>query len=642
MNLLQTCLSTTVATLLLGHAALASQSTALPSEIPENFQTDSALFDYTKEDVMIPMRDGVKLFTVIWKPKHASGPMPIVITRTPYDAASRPSWSGRPNSPMATAAVPIPDAPLLEKGYIRVYQDVRGKYGSEGSYVMNLPPRGPLNPGPVDQSTDAYDSIDWLVKNVDGNNGRVGIIGVSYEGWTALMALIDPHPALKAAIPMNAMVDGWMGDDWYHNGAFRQFTLEYVYRQTTVKGASEIPMGSRDAYATYLRAGSANDMAKSRNVDRLPAWKKIVDNPAYNDFWQAQAVDKLLSRAPVTVPTLIVHGLFDQEDIYGSPAVFDVLQAQSKQNQGSPHQMIIGPWFHGQQDPWFHGYSGSHLGPLQWDSNTTRYFLYQAMLPFFEQHLRGQQPASPTPTVRAFQTGSNEWRSYPAWPAPGVTTRKIYLQPSGTLSFSAPTGKARSFDEYVSDPAKPVPYRVQPILPNDAHDTTWGQWLVDDQRPFESRTDVLTYASEPLKEPLTLAGGVIAELLASTTGEDADWVVKLIDAYPDETPMTPELGGYQLMVSADILRGRYRESFETAKAIKPNTALPYRVRMPHAHHTFLRGHRIMVQIQSSWFPLYDRNPQTFVANISYAPKEAYKKATQRIYHGSFVELPVSR
>ena len=280
MNLLQIRLSATViASLLLGHASFASQSTALPSEIPEHFQTDSALFDYTKEEVMIPMRDGVKLFTVIWKPKHASGPMPIVITRTPYDAASRPSWSGRPNSPTATAAVPIPDAPLLEKGYIRVYQDVRGKYGSEGSYVMNLPPRGPLNPGPVDQSTDAYDTIDWLVKNVPGNNGSVGIIGVSYEGWTALMALFNPHPALKAAIPMNAMVDGWIGDDWYHNGAFRQFTLEYVYRQTTVKGASEIPMGSRDAYATYLRAGSANDMAKSRKVDRPAGMEKSRRQP---------------------------------------------------------------------------------------------------------------------------------------------------------------------------------------------------------------------------------------------------------------------------------------------------------------------------------------------------------------------------
>jgi putative CocE/NonD family hydrolase len=637
MKLQQTVLGAVVSLALLASgAAQASQSaTALPSEIPEHFEADNGLFDYTREEVMIPMRDGVKLFTVIWKPKHPTAPMPIVITRTPYDAGSRQVYTGRPRSQTAAAAVPMPDAPLLEKGYIRVYQDIRGKHGSEGNYVMTLPPRGPLNPGPVDQSTDAYDSIDWLVKNVSGNNGRVGIIGVSYEGWTSLMALFDAHPALKAAIPMNAMVDGWVGDDWYHNGAFRQFSLEYVYRQTTVKGANEIPMGSRDAYATYLRAGSANDMAKSRNMDQLPAWKKLIENPAYTQFWQAQAVDKLLARASVKVPTLIVHGLFDQEDNYGSPAVFEELQ-----KQGSQHELVIGPWFHGQQDPWFHQYSGSHLGSLQFDSDTAHYFLYQVMLPFFEEHLRDKQPASPTPKVRAFETGTNQWRSYTQWPAPGVATKKVYLEPNGTLSFTAPDAKAESFDEYVSDPAKPVPYRVQPILPNDSHDTTWGQWLVDDQRPFESRPDVLTYVSEPLKEPVTLAGGIFAELHASTTGQDSDWVVKLIDAYPDEVPLTPELGGYQLMVSADILRGRYRESYEEAKPIKPNATLPYRVRMPHANHTFLPGHRIMVQVQSSWFPLYDRNPQTFVPNIAYASKDAYKKATQRIYHGSFVELPV--
>ncbi|MBL8267006.1 CocE/NonD family hydrolase [Steroidobacter sp.] len=635
MKLQKSLLGALVVAALLGSGvSSASQSTTLPSETPENFQSKQSLFDYSRDEVMIPMRDGVKLFTVIWKPKYASGPMPIVITRTPYDAAGRPGYTGRPNSPKATAAVPIPDAPLLEKGYIRVYQDVRGKHGSEGNYVMTLPLRGPLNAGPVDQSTDAYDTIDWLVKNVPGNNGRVGIIGVSYEGWTSLMALFNPHPALKASIPMNAMVDGWIGDDWYHNGALRPFGLEYVYRQTSVKGANEIPFGSRDAYMTYLRAGSANDMAVSRGVDQLPAWKKIADNPAYTSYWQAQAVDKLLERVPVNVPTLIVHGLFDQEDNYGSPAAFEVLQ-----KKGSQHQLVIGPWFHGQQDPWFHTYSGSHLGPLQFNSDTTRYFLYQVMLPFFEQHLRDKAPASPTPKVRAFETGTNEWRSYSQWPASGVATKKIYLQANGSLSFTA-SSSDKSFDEYVSDPAKPVPYRVQPILPNDSHETTWGQWLVDDQRPFESRPDVLTYATEPLTESVTLAGGIFAELLASTSGQDSDWVVKLIDAYPDETPMNPELGGYQLMVSADILRGRYRESFETAKPIKSNAVLPYRVRMPHANHTFQAGHRIMVQIQSSWFPLYDRNPQTFVPNVAYAPREAYKKATQRIYHGSFVELPV--
>lgn len=619
-----------------GNGPLLAQA-PMASEIPAGFNADTELFDYTKQKVMIPMRDGVKLLTVIWAPKRSSGPMPIVITRTPYDAEHRTAWTHRPNSPTATAAVPIPDAPLLANGYIRVYQDVRGKYGSEGNYVMSLPPRGPLNPGPVDQSTDAWDTVDWLVKNVPGNNGRVGIIGVSYEGWTTLMALLDPHPALKAAIPMNAMVDGWIGDDWYHNGAFRPFTLEYVYRQTTVKDASEFPFGSRDVYSTYLRAGSANDMARSRNADQLPAWKKIIDNPAYTPFWQAQAVDKLLLAKPTTVPTLTVHGLYDQEDIYGPIASYAAMEKTDPRNDHN--YLLIGPWFHGQQDPWFHGASGSHLGPIPWGSDTTRYFLYEAMLPFFDQYLKDRAPASPIAPVRAFRTGVNEWRAHASWPVAGVTPTKLYLREGGAASFAAPNGKP-GHDEYVSDPAKPVPYRVQPILPNDSADTTWGRWLVDDQRPFGSRPDVLTYASEPLTEPLTVAGAVFAELTAATSGTDADWVVKLIDAYPDEYPLQPDLGGYELMISADILRGRYRESFEVAKPIRANAALPYRIRMPHASHTFLPGHRIVVQIQSSWFPLYDRNPQTFVDNIAYAPPQAYRKATQRIYHGSFVELPV--
>ncbi len=626
--------------LLIGSGLLAAPAAAqqsLPSEIPAHFAPKADLFDYEKQEVMIPMRDGVKLFTVIWRPKHAAGPMPIVLTRTPYDAANRPAWTQRPNSPNGAAAVPLPDAPLIEHGYVRVYQDVRGKYGSEGNYVMSLPPRGPLNPGPVDQTTDAWDTIDWLVKNVPGNNGRVGIIGVSYEGWTSLMALLEPHPALKAAIPMNAMVDGWIGDDWYHNGAFRQFSLEYVYRQTTVKGASEFPFGSRDAYSAYLKAGSANAMAASRGMDQLPAWKKLIDNPAYTEFWQEQAVDKLLARKAMSVPTLTVHGLFDQEDIYGPTASYRAMEAQDRANDRN--YLIIGPWFHGQQDPWFHGDSGSHLGPIQWGSDTTRYFLDQVMLPFFDRYLKDIAPAQPIPPVRAFETGSNVWRTYDAWPAPSAKAKRLYLTGNAGLAFGDTPGD-RGFDQYNSDPAKPVPYRVPPIVPNDAPDTSWKRWLIDDQRPFTSRPDVLSYTSAPLTAPVTVSGEVIAHLVASTTGSDSDWVVKLIDVYPDEYPMQPDLGGYELMVSADIFRGRYRESFELAKPILSGKPLPYRIRMPNANHVFQPGHRIMVQVQSSWFPLYDRNPQSFVPNIAYAPAQAYRPATQRIYHDSYIELPI--
>ena len=604
------------------------------NEIPADFQPVAGLFDYDRREVMIPMRDGVKLFTVIWRPKQAAGPMPIVITRTPYDAANRPGYTSRPKSPRAAAAVPLPDAPLLENGYVRVYQDVRGKHGSEGNYTMTLPPRGPLNSGSVDQTTDAWDTIDWLVKNVPGNNGRVGIIGVSYEGWTSLMALLEPHPALKAALPMNAMVDGWIGDDWYHNGALRQYSLEYVYRQTTEKGAGQFPFGSRDAYSAYLKAGSASEMARSRGMDRLPAWRKIIDHPAYDAFWQAQAVDKLLAKVPHTVPTLSVHGLFDQEDIYGPITGYHAMEARDSGNRSN--FLVIGPWFHGQQDPWFHTESGSHLGPLQWGSDTTHTFLYEVMLPFFDLYLKDKAPVEPIPPVRAFETGSNTWHRYQAWPAPGVRSTKLYLRERGALSFEP--GTDRGFDEYVSDPAKPVPYRVPPIIPQDSSDSSWGRWLVDDQRPFGSRPDVVSWVSEPLGQPVTVAGDVVANLVASTTGTDSDWVVKLIDVYPDEYPPQPEMGGYQLMVSADILRGRYRESFEHARPIPAGKALPYRIRMPNASHSFERGHRIMVQVQSSWFPLYDRNPQSFVDNIAYAPREAYRPATQRIHRGSYVEI----
>lgn len=614
------------------------------SDIPATFLNAPAGADYVREEAMIPMRDGVKLFTVIWRPKHSDAAtpdagMPIVLTRTPYDAASRPAYTHRPNSPRVAAAVPLPDAPLLQNGYIRVYQDVRGKYGSEGNYTMNLPLRGPLNDGPVDQATDAWDTIDWLVKNVPDNNGKVGIIGVSYEGWTALMALFDAHPALKAAIPMNPMVDGWIGDDWYHNGAFRQFSLEYVYRQTTVKGASEPPTGGRDTYAAYLATGSANDMARKLGVDRFPAWLRSIDNPAYTDFWKAQAVDRLLAARPTRVPVLTVHGTWDQEDIYGPIAAYTAMEKTDTRNDRN--YLLIGPWFHGQQDPWFHTVGGASIGALPLGRDTTQDFLFDAMLPFFDQHLKGRKPATPIPPVRTFLTGDNQWRSYQSWPPRAAATKRLYLRPGGTLSFAAGTGAGEGgYDEYISDPAKPVPYRVQPIIPQASQDSTWGIWLVDDQRPFASRPDVLTYVSEPLTEAMTLTGDVVAQLQASTTGTDADWVVKLIDAWPDEEPLHPQLGGYQLMVSADILRGRYREDFSVARPITPDATLPYRIRMPHASHTFLPGHRIMVQVQSSWFPLYDRNPQTFVDNIARAVPGDYRKATQRIHAGSHIELTV--
>ena len=625
-------------------------------DIVVDFTDDTGRFNYERREVRIPMRDGVKLFTVIVRPKGFDGPMPIVLTRTPYDADDSTRAASSPDVAMILS---VDDEPLVRNGYIRVYQDVRGIHGSEGRYVMNLPPRGPMNSGEVDHSTDTWDTIEWLVKNVPGTNGKVGITGVSYDGFLTLMALLDPHPALAAAAPMNAMVEGWIGDDWYHNGALRQTMIEYIYAQTTTRRADrKLPFGYYDLYDAFLDAGSAEAFARRYGVDRLPAWRRLIDNPAYTDFWRLQAVDKMLAAVARTVPTMHVHGLFDQEDIYGPLLAYEALETKDAANDRN--HLVIGPWHHGQQTR-----DASALGPLRWGMDTGLYFRERVLQPFWDQHLKGIEPSTEAAPVLAFETGRNQWRRLPSWPPPDVERRKLHLQPLGTVSFAPPTdggagprrvedgaGGARAssgqspveWTDFLSDPAKPVPYRVPPIRPLWAEGSTWRQWLVDDQRPFGTRPDVLVFESEPLAEPLTLSGEVVANLFASSTGSDADWVVKLIDVYPPEVRAQLELGGYQLMISADIFRGRYYDGFDEPKPVPPGEVVEYRFRLPHASHTFLPGHRLMVQVQSTWFPLYDRNPQTFVESIANAPPEAYRAATHRVHHGpeapSFLELPV--
>jgi putative CocE/NonD family hydrolase len=432
------------------------------------------------------------------------------------------------------------------------------------------------------------------------------------------------------------MVDSWVGDDFYHHGALRMVMLEYVYRQTASRSAGHgIPWGYHDFYSAVLEAGSAGELGRRYGADRLPAWNRLIDHPAYDAYWQDQAVDRLLSKAPRRIPVLTVHSLFDQEDIYGPLASHAVLAARDP--DGRRTHLAIGPWCHGQSTG-----DGSSLGSLKWDADTSLQFRREMLQPFWDHHLRGIRPATPLPPVLAFETGRNRWRRYRAWPPKSrAKPARLYLHPRGGLSFKPP-GTGEAFTEYLSDPAKPVPYRVRPIRPLFGSGSTWGRWLVDDQRPFADRPDVLTFVGETLKSPVTVRGEVIATLFASTTGTDADWVVKLIDLYPNEVPSQPELGGYQFMVSGDILRGRYRESTEKARPIPPGEVLPYRVVLPHVHHTFLPGHRFMVQIQSSWFPVYDRNPQTFVANIAWAAPGDFRKATHRIHHArrtaSFLEL----
>lgn len=605
------------------------------SDIPRNFKTATDMFNHTRMEAMVPMRDGVELFTIIAIPKNVPGKMPIIMTRTPYSAAKRAS---RIHSPDIAMTLPAVDEVLVRNGYIRVYQDIRGRFKSKGKYVMTVPTRGPFNSGEVDQVTDAWDTVDWLVKNVPGNNGRVGITGTSYDGFLTLMALIEPHPALKAAVPVNAMVDCWIGDDFYRHGAFRTVMLEYVYRQTATKNAGKgIPWGYHDLYSAVLEAGSIGELGRRYGADRLPAWQRLLDHPAYDQYWQDQAVDRLLAKAPRKVPVLTVHSLFDQEDIYGPVASHAVLAARDR--SGRKTHLVIGPWCHGQMSG-----DGSTLGSLKWGADTSLQFRTEMLQPFWDHHLKRNKPAEPLPRVLAFETGSNRWGSFNTWPPEDRLKRaRLYLHPEGSLSFKPPAGNGESCTEYVSDPANPVPYRVRPIPPSfGGIGSTWSRWLVDDQRPFSDRPDVLCFASEPLTSPVTVRGEVAATLFAATTGTDADWVVKLIDLYPNEVATQPELGGFQLMISGDILRGRYRESFSEARPIPPGQVLPYRVSMPHVNHTFLPGHRIMVQIQSSWFPVYDRNPQTFVDNIAWAASQDFHKATHRIHHArevaSFVEL----
>ena len=608
--------------------------TELPSDIPARFETKLDGFGYTKRDLMIPMRDGVKLHTIILLPKGAKN-APILMTRTPYNASALTGHAESTN--LATVLNGYDNAldVIIEGGYIRVVQDIRGKYGSEGDYVINRPLHGPQNPTPVDHSTDTYDTIDWLVKNVTESNGRVGILGISYDGFLPLMALFNPHPALKVSVPMNPMVDGWIGDDWFHNGAFRQINVNWIYEQiATRKNETKWWTSHHDLYDMFMQAGSAGELGYQRGMEQIGFWKKLIEHPTYDAFWQDQAMDKLLAKEPLKVPTMLVHGLWDQEDIYGAPAVYKAL-APIEANKDKLF-LVMGPWYHGQMIA-----DGSALGAIKFHSDTAREFRQKILRPFLDQYLKEGAPNAKIPPVTAFETGTNTWRQFPTWP-PAPTFKPLYLRGAEKLSFDAPVTGDAAFTDYVSDPAKPVPFRNRPIAPMQTG--TWSQWLVDDQREASGRPDVLVFTTETLTAPLKISGEPIVNLVASTSGTDSDWVIKLIDVYPDQVAPQAEMGGYQLMIAADIFRGRYRESLERPTPLEPGKPLKFKFALPNANHVFLPGHKIMVQVQSSWFPLYDRNPQTFVPNIFHAQKSDYVKATQRIFHESgnpsYIELPV--
>lgn len=572
----------------------------------------SAGQQFDKREAMIPTRDGVKLHTVIFTPRNATAPLPVLFLRTPYGALS------------SEKALLGSFGELIDDGYIFAFQDIRGRFQSEGKFVMQRPVRDKSKSGAIDESTDAYDSIEWMLHNVKHNNGRFGMFGVSYPGWLVTMAILDPHPALKAASEQATPADMYLGDDFHHNGAFRlSYGFEYAALLESSKDANtNFEFNRADTYQWYLDLGVLSNANTRHFKGKLPTWNDFVEHPNYDQFWQKMAFWPYITSA-TRVPNLNVAGWWDQEDFYGPVKVYELFE---KHDRTGLNHIVIGPWNHGG----WHRSDGSRLGDIPFDSNTSKHFRQNLEAPWFAYWLKDKGTRN-FPEAVVFQTGANRWESYDSWPPKAAQPKPIYLREGRTLSFDAPASSAPdAFDAYISDPANPVPYRKRPISPTYPGGG-WPAWLTEDQRFVDNRPDVLSWSTPELTEPLKIAGEILAELHASTTGTDADWVVKLIDVYPESYPEHPELAGRQLMIANEILRGRFRESFESPKAIPANAVVPYKFSLHTADHAFLKGHRIMVQIQSTWFPLYDRNPQTFVPNIFLAKPEDYRTATHRIH-----------
>ena len=561
--------------------------------------------------VMVPMRDGVKLNTKVCVAKNASGPLPIILDRTPYGINDMQAINGEYRF-------------LAADGYQFVYQDIRGRYKSEGKFLMNAPlhtqpPAGRL----VDEATDAYDTVDWLVKNVPNNNGRVGVVGVSYPGFLTTMAGINPHAAVKAISPQAPMTDTWLGDDFFHQGAFRlSYGFEYSGDLELSKDESvPLPIGSWDTYDWYLNLGSLANVDAKYYKGKVPTWDAFVAHPTYDAYWQARAVQRHLEKA--VVPTLVVGGWWDQEDRWGPLATY---KAFERSDASGKNFLVMGPWNHG-------GWRNPARRMDIVDPGTSEEFLRDIEAPFFAHYLKDKPLPAPTPEARLYDAGAKQWRSFDVWPPRTGSPRSLYVHAGGLLSFDPPRSDETAFDQYVADPAHPVPYRARPIEQTyDSRGSRWYFWETEDQRFVDGRPDVLTWKTEPLTEDVTVAGDITARLVAATTGRDADWVVKLIDVFPDSVPDHWSRGGYQLMVAHEIMRGRYRKSFSNPEPIQPNVPTEFTVDLHQQAYTFRKGHRMMVQVQSSWFPAYDRNPQTWVKNIFQAKAVDFQAKTHRIWH----------
>jgi uncharacterized protein len=580
--------------------------------------------DYTRTEAMIPMRDGVRLYTQIDAPANAAQPLPILLLRTPYGLGS-----------LTAEQVATFLTELSSEGYILVRQDIRGRFKSEGAFVMLRQPRDPKDKKAIDESTDTYDTISWLLSKVPNNNGRVGMAGTSYGAWLSVMGMLDPHPALKAVVQQASPADMWLGDDFHHNGAFRlSYGFEYAYMMESSKEISDVTkiIDKLDAYEWYLKLGPLSNADQKYFHGKLPTWSYFVAEPDYSAFWKRQGFAPWLNR--VSVPTLNVAGWWDQEDFYGPIKIYELLERHDTAKQNF---LVVGPWNHG---GWSRG-DGAKLGRIDFGSPTAAYYRKNILAPFFAYYLKGQG-AGQRPEAMTFRTGENKWVEHDAWPPKqNVSEQKLYFQAGNKLSFSAPpAGAAPAFDSYISDPATPVPYRPRPIQVRSG----WPVWLVEDQRFVDRRPDVLTLESDTLNEDVTVSGRIVANIFASTAGTDSDWIVKLIDVYPDKFESDPSMSGYQLMIAGDVFRGRYLKSFEKPEPLKANAVYHYQIAFPANDHTFKKGHRIMVQVQSTWFPVIDRNPQTFVPNIFLAKESDFKAAIQKVFRSgrqaSYIALPV--
>ncbi|HXB33810.1 MAG TPA: CocE/NonD family hydrolase [Puia sp.] len=600
-------------------------------------QQDSPVW-YRKTVAMIPMRDGVKLFTVILSPMWAAGaagppgPSPILIVRTPYGA----DWPVPDDSVFAMSTASQYYL-MAQEGYIFARQDVRGKYKSEGTMQIHQPLIHLTHPGAVDESTDTWDAVDWLIKNVPGNNGKAGIFGISYPGWLALVGSVDPHPALKAASEQACMGDLFLGDDFHHNGAFRlSYGMEYSYEIEHDKTTdSDFPFPQFDLYDWYLQLGSLKHVNERYFHGTIPTWNNFVAHPSYDSFWQTNSTLSYV-RYPA-IPQLHVGGYFDQEDLNGPQLMYGAMEKKDTFNR---NYIVLGPWYHGE----WASRKGDSLGQIAWGSNTAQWSKV-LQKKWFDYWLRGIGDGY-FDEANCFQTGSNVWKTYSSWPPKEAVVQNLYAAAGGKASFAAPTGASSGSVSYVSDPAKPVPYRPQPIEMTYGKGSRWQSWHVDDQRFAYSRPDVVSFVLDSLTADLTVTGSIIAHLWASTTGTDADWVVKLIDVYPNWDSANWAMSGYMLPVAMEVFRGRFRAGFDRPAPLVPGRPEEFVINLHQINHVFKKGHRMMIQVQSSWFPVIDRNPQKYVANIFEAGDGDFIKAEETVYydvrHPTHLELPVMR